>query len=74
MLQFRGADSRGTMFAVYDFIERYLGVAPMQFWNSLPDPRKAELAWEKVEIRQGSPTVTVPRLVHQRRGPAHQVA
>ncbi|MDO5320216.1 MAG: glycosyl hydrolase 115 family protein [bacterium] len=57
VLAFRGADPRGTMFAVYDFIERYLGVDPMQFWSGVPYPRKAELVWEKVEIRQVSPTV-----------------
>lgn len=56
VLRILGADARGTMFGVYDFIERYLGVDPMWFWSDVPHPKKETLAWKSVEIAQGSPT------------------
>lgn len=57
VLSFRGADSRGTMFAVYEFAERFLGVDPMYFWSGVPHPRRKELAWKRVSLRRGSPSV-----------------
>ena len=56
MLRVVGSDARGTMFGVYDFIERYLKVDPMWFWSDIPYPSSKTLAWEKVEIEQNSPT------------------
>ena len=56
VLRIVGSDDRGTMFGVYDFIERYLGVDPMWFWSGVAHPKKATLAWEKVEIEQPSPS------------------
>ena len=56
VLRISGADARGTMFGVYDFIERYLGVDPMWFWSDVEHPKKATLAWDEVLIEQGSPT------------------
>lgn len=55
VLRISGADERGTMFGVYDFIERYLGVDPMSFWSGVPYPSAETLEWEKVEISQYSP-------------------
>ena len=56
VLEIVGSDARGAMFGVYDFIERYLGVDPMYFWSGVPHPKRAELAWKKVEIVQGEPS------------------
>ncbi len=55
-LRITGSDARGTMFGVYDFIERYLKVDPMWFWSDVPYPASKTLAWEKVEIEQASPS------------------
>jgi len=51
-----GSDERGTMFAVYDFIEKYLGVDPLYFWSDREPAKRAELSWPKVSITQGTPT------------------
>ena len=55
ILQMRGSNPRGTMFAVYDFIERYLGVDPMYFWDDAACPSADRLEWEDVHIVQGPP-------------------
>ena len=55
-LRISGSDARGTMFGVYDFIERHLGVDPMGFWSDVAHPSRKTLAWDKVEIEQGEPT------------------
>ena len=51
-----GSDPRGTMFGVYDFIERYLEVDPMGFWSDVEPRRRETLAWNEVEIVQDEPT------------------
>lgn len=51
-----GSDERGTMFAIYDFIERYLGVDPLYFWSDREPAKRAELRWPNVSIAQNSPT------------------
>ena len=56
VLRIVGSDARGTMFGVYDFVERYLGVDPMFFWSDVAYPSRETLAWDKVEIVQGEPT------------------
>ena len=56
VLTIAGSDARGTMFGLYDFIERYLKVDPLAFWNGVPYPKAAALAWDAVEIHQPSPT------------------
>ena len=56
VLRVVGSDPHGTMFGLYDFIERYLKVDPLAFWNGTPYPKSDILAWDKVEIRQPSPT------------------
>ena len=55
ILTMQGSDPRGTMFAVYDFIEQYLGVDPMAFWNDAACPSMDRLEWEDVQIVQGPP-------------------
>ena len=56
VLAIAGSDARGTMFGLYDFIERYLKVDPLAFWNGVPYPKAETLAWDSVEIHQSSPT------------------
>ena len=56
VLSVAGSDARGTMFGLYDFIERYLRVDPLAFWNGVPYPKAETLAWDTVEIHQSSPT------------------
>ena len=56
VLSVAGSDARGTMFGIYDFIERCLKVDPLSFWNGTPYPKSDTLAWERVDIRQASPT------------------
>ena len=56
VLAIAGSDARGTMFGLYDFIERYLKVDPLAFWNGTPYPKVETLAWDAVEIRQAPPT------------------
>ncbi len=51
-----GSDERGTMFGLYAFIEKYLGVDPLHFWASRPPRRRATLAWPDVKLTSGEPT------------------
>lgn len=51
-----GSDTRGTIFAVYDFIEKYLGIDPMYFWSDIMPEKKTVLSWNEVFIQQGEPT------------------
>ena len=57
ILKISGSDARGTMFGIYDFIESYLGVDPLSFWNDTPIPAKQDLNWEEVSIHKDSPDV-----------------
>ena len=51
-----GSDERGTMFGLYAFIEKYLGVDPLYYWASRPPPKRATLAWDTVKLSSGEPT------------------
>ncbi|MFA5192483.1 MAG: glycosyl hydrolase 115 family protein [Verrucomicrobiia bacterium] len=51
-----GSDERGTMFGLYAFIEKYLGVDPLYYWASRPPQKRATLAWDNVKISSGEPT------------------
>ena len=51
-----GSDERGTMFGLYAFIEKYLGVDPLYYWASRPPQPRATLAWDSVKISSGEPT------------------
>jgi hypothetical protein len=39
-----GADMRGTMYAVYQFSEKYLGVDPMYYWTDHEPARRASIS------------------------------
>lgn len=51
-----GSDERGTMFGLYAFIERYLGVDPMYYWSSRPPEPRSTLAWDSVKLAADEPT------------------
>lgn len=51
-----GSDERGTMFGLYAFIEKYLGVDPLYYWVSRPPRKRATLAWDTVKLSSGEPT------------------
>lgn len=57
VLDICGSDERGTMFGVYEFIEDYLGVDPLNYWNGASYPSSESLYWEDVSIHQGTPSV-----------------
>lgn len=57
VLRFTGSDVRGTMFAIYDFCENYLGIDPMWYWDQAIIPTRKSLEWDSVSIEQDSPTV-----------------
>jgi Glycosyl hydrolase family 115 len=42
-VQLTGADMRGTIYAIYQFSEDYLGVDPLYFWTDHAPPRKARI-------------------------------
>ena len=51
-----GSDGRGTMFGLYAFIEKYLGVDPLYYWASHPPQCRPLLAWKNVKISSGEPS------------------
>ena len=51
-----GSDERATMFAIYHFIEEYLGVSPTYFWSGLEPKPQNQLAWDEVCIVQDEPS------------------
>ena len=51
-----GSDEHGTMFGLYAFIEKYLGVDPLWFWASRPPQPRATLAWDGVQLASGGPS------------------
>lgn len=55
-LYITGSDERGTMFGVYHFIEHYLGVDPMYFWNDVEPPKQAILSWKNIDYQSTKPT------------------
>ena len=55
-LMIAGSDERATMFAIYHFIEEYLGVDPMYYWSDLKPEKQEQLAWDEVRIVQNKPT------------------
>ncbi|GAB2799462.1 hypothetical protein GCM10027275_51630 [Rhabdobacter roseus] len=51
-----GSDERATMFGIYHFLEKYLGVDPLYFWSDrAPEPRQI-LQWDDVAISQSTPS------------------
>jgi hypothetical protein len=51
-----GSDERGTMFGLYAFIEKYLGVDPLYYWASRPPQPRTTLAWDEVKLSSGEPS------------------
>lgn len=51
-----GSDERGTMFAVYQFLEDYLGVDPLYYWTDREPQSQTELRWERLSFRHTTPT------------------
>lgn len=55
-LYITGSDERGTMFGIYHFIEHYLGVDPMYFWNDVEPKKQAVLSWKNIDYQSTKPT------------------
>jgi hypothetical protein len=55
-LYITGSDERGTMFGIYHFIEHYLGVDPMYFWNDIAPNKKSALVWQNIYYQSAKPT------------------
>lgn len=44
LVNLRGADPRGTIFAIYQFSEDYLGIDPMYYWTDKKPKQRAEIS------------------------------
>lgn len=44
-----GSDERGTMFGLYEFIEKYLDVDPMYFWAGQEPKQRSSLKWNAID-------------------------
>jgi hypothetical protein len=49
-----GSDERGTMWAIYEFAERFLGIDPVGFWTDHEPAQQAGLAWDRI-FREDAP-------------------
>jgi hypothetical protein len=56
VLVIAGSDERGTMFGLYAFIEKYLGVDPLYFWTDREPKPRERLAWDRVALAADEPT------------------
>ena len=52
-----GSDARGTMFGIYEFCEKYLGVQPLHFFSGLQPQKKRELKLSNVSTVSKEPSV-----------------
>ena len=51
-----GADARGTVYAIYEFSERYLGIDPLYYWTDREPPRRASVVIpESLDLKFPSP-------------------
>ena len=50
-----GSDERGTMFAIYHFIEEYLQIDPFYYWTGMEPEPKDELIFEDIQIIADEP-------------------
>lgn len=50
-----GSDVRGTIYAIYQFSQKYLGVDPLYFWTDHEPPRRSR--------------ISLPRSLHESEGP-----
>jgi hypothetical protein len=55
-LYIEGGNELGTIFGIYHFIEHYLGVDPMYFWNDKEPPQQAVLSWKNINYQSSKPT------------------
>ena len=54
----QGADMRGTIYAIYTFSEKFLGVKPLWFWASQPPlPQKTIVIPDDTDLRFAPPAV-----------------
>ena len=56
LLFIAGSDERGTMFGIYDFIEKYLGVDPMYFWSGIEPQKQTRIEISSVDYTSKEPT------------------
>lgn len=52
-----GSDRRGTVYGIYEFCERYLGVSPWYFFGDVPVRRKQEIFFPDGFTRTDRPSV-----------------
>jgi len=50
-----GSDERGTMFAIYKFVEKYLEVDPLYYWTGIEPEKRKTLEFENIELSQEEP-------------------
>lgn len=50
-----GSDERGTIFGIYDFAARCLGVDPIANWTGLPAARKESAVVPALDVASGTP-------------------
>lgn len=55
-LYITGGNELGTIFGIYYFIEKYLGIDPMYFWNNREPKKQSVLAWKKIDVQPQTPT------------------
>jgi len=51
-----GSDERATMFGVYAFCEKFLGVDPMHFWTDRTPAKRPSLIWPRIRLAADEPT------------------
>ena len=54
VIQLAGADLRGTMYAIYEFSDRYLGVDPMYYWTD-NEPARRDVVRIPATLREEFP-------------------
>lgn len=52
-----GSDPRGTMFGVYEFIEKFLGVDPLYFFTNVEPKKRGEVVLTDAQFVSKTPTV-----------------
>lgn len=50
-----GSDERGTIFGIYDFATRCLGIDPIANWTGLPPARKERVILTSLDVASGTP-------------------
>ena len=51
-----GSDARGTMFGVYDFLEKQLGVDPFYFWKDREPEKRPEISFGSLSVLSKEPS------------------